>query len=173
MPDRALASPVAVVLLLVVVVAAAGALGAAVLGMAETPSAPESVAVAADVSASGRVTLVHRGGPTLDARDLAVEVTVDDEPLARQPPVPFFSADGFASGPTGPFNTAADPQWSVGERAGFRVAETNDPEILAGASVTVRLRYRDQPLWRATLTVPDGSAGTDSRSLAGLDRPPP
>lgn len=161
MPDRAVASPVAVVLLLVVVVAVAGTLGASALGMADDLHAREPVAVSATATADGRVALVHRGGPGLDVRDLELRVGVDGESLARQPPVPFFSAEGFVSGPTGPFNAATDPEWSAGETASFRVARTNDPAFAPGATVTVRLFVRGRPVATAETTVPDPDADFD------------
>lgn len=174
MPERAVASPVAVALLLLVVVAAAGLLGAAGLRVADTPPAPEPVAIDASVSPSGTVVVTHRAGPTLDVRDLDVRVSVDGTPLDRQPPVPFFSARGFGPGPTGPFNSASDPRWSAGESASFRIAGTNDPPVTPGATVVIALLYRDQPTGRATATVRAGSTGNrDVGVPAGLDRPPP
>lgn len=174
MPDRAIASPVAVALLLLVVVAAAGILAAGVLGLAETPDSPQSVVLSAGVSPSGEVTLAHRGGPTLDVRDLDVRVAVDDEPLAHQPPVPFFSARGFGPGPTGPFNSASDSRWSVGESASFVVAATNEPQVRPGATVTIELRRNGRSVGRATAMVQHGTEPrVEPAPLGGLDRPPP
>ena len=81
-----------------------------------------------------------------------VIVRVDGDPLRHQPPVPFFSARGFRPGPTGPFNAAADPTWTVGERASVRLASTNHPRIVAGARVTVELRYDGRRLTTLTAT---------------------
>lgn len=77
---------------------------------------------------------------------LAVRISVDGESLAHQPPVPFFSASGFRPGPTGPFNAAADPRWTVGETATLKLAGTNDPTIEPGATVTVRVFDGDTPV---------------------------
>lgn len=86
---------------------------------------------------SDRVALTHEGGETLDVAALSVTVSVDGTDLAHQPPVPFFAATGFESGPTGPFNVASDDDWSAGETAGFRLASTNDPQLSEGARVEV------------------------------------
>ena len=98
------------------------------------------------------LTVTYERGPTLDVSALRLRITVDGDPLAFQPPLPFFAARGFRSGPTGPFNVAGDGAWSACETATLAVAETNDPELDSGRTVTVRL-YRgssSRPL--ATLT---------------------
>lgn len=153
MTARAVASPVAVVLLLAVTVVVAGTLGVAAVETADRPTTPRHVVLTASASADGTVMLAHGGGPPLDVRRLTVRVTVDGTPLDRQPPVPFFSARGFHSGPTGPFNVAADPEWSVGETARFRVAGTNDPELTPGSRVVVRLYREGTPVATATTRV--------------------
>jgi hypothetical protein len=66
-------------------------------------------------------------------------VRIDGEPLAKQPPVPFFAAAGFESGPTGPFNAATDGTWRAGQTAAIRIASTNSPQLSDGAVVTVRI----------------------------------
>ncbi|MFB6354492.1 MAG: type IV pilin [Halobacteriales archaeon] len=116
------------------------------------PADPVVLRVSAD-AATGRVSLEHVSGPPVDVRQLTLEVTVDGEPLAHQPPVPFFAAAGFYGGPTGPFNPAADPAWTVGETASFRVAGTNDPPLSAGASLTVTVTRGGRLVARATTTV--------------------
>jgi len=121
--------------------------GVAVLGtaLATLPTAPTAVAPTLTVDGD-RLVLTHRAGETVDVRSLDVLVRVDGQPLARQPPVPFFSARGFRPGPTGPFNVATDPHWEPGERASFRVASTNRPSLSAGARVTVGLRLNGRRL---------------------------
>jgi FlaG/FlaF family flagellin (archaellin) len=84
-----------------------------------------------------RITLTHRQGTSLDVTELNLTVRVDGTPLSHQPPVPFFAAEGFEGGPTGPFNTASPNDWRAGETAGFRVATTNDPQLEPGATVSV------------------------------------
>jgi FlaG/FlaF family flagellin (archaellin) len=96
------------------------------------------VDVAVDATAD-RIVLEHLGGSSIDVRDLRVVVSVEGESLDRQPPIPFFAANGFVSGPTGPFNSATDPNWTAGERASFAVAGTNAPSIETNDEVRVRL----------------------------------
>lgn len=139
-------APLAGVLLLVLTVGLAAVVSGAVLagdhttvGRAESPPrASLSLSIEDDTLA-----LTHRGGDALDVTRLRVVVVVDGEPLAHQPPVPFFSARGFYSGPTGPFNSASDPTWTAGETATLRVAGTNQPTFADGAEVTVRVYAGD------------------------------
>jgi len=112
----------------------------AAVGIWALPAAP-AVAGATLAVDGDRLVLTHRAGEPVDVRRLDVVVRVDGDPLRHQPPVPFFSAQGFRPGPTGPFNAAADPTWEVGERASVRLASTNRPQVVAGARVTVTLRY--------------------------------
>lgn len=138
--DRAVAPVVGVALLLAVTVLAASAVGTAALVL-EPPAEPTRAAVSLAVDAeTDRLRLTHRGGRTLDVSRVSLAVTVGGEPLSEQPPVPFFAAPGYRSGPTGPFNSGTDPHWSAGETAGFRLASTNSPAIETGDVVTVRIR---------------------------------
>lgn len=169
MTDRALA-PVVGTLLLVgvvlataaVVAAGAGALAAAGPGgTADTrPSPPPADAtapangpVAFSLSASGdRVAVTYERGPPVPVADLRLRISVAGEPLTHQPPVPFFSARGFRSGPTGPFNVGSDGVWSAGETGAVTVAGTNDPSLAPGRTVTVRLFRAGSSRPLATLT---------------------
>ena len=138
-------APVAAAFLLAVTVALAGAAGAVLIDAARPVSVDAATHVALSASASAaddRVTLVHEAGPALDVRGLSLRVTVAGSALARQPPVPFFAARGFRAGPTGPFNSAADPRWTAGEAASFALASTNAPSMDAGDAVVVRV-YAD------------------------------
>lgn len=140
---RAVSPVVGVVLLVAVTVLLAASVGAVVLEVAEAgtvdPSGPTaSLSLSAD-PATGRVRLTHRGGAPLSVEALTVRVAVDGTPLRHQPPVPFFSARGFRPGPTGPFNVAADGEWTAGETASFRLASTNRPTLSAGVRLTVRV----------------------------------
>ena len=107
-----------------------------------TEEPPARVTLSLSVS-DGVLSLTHRGGDALDVSTLRVAVTVDGEPLTHQPPVPFFSAPGFHSGPTGPFNPSSDSQWTAGETATLSVAETNQPALADGGVVTVRVYTAD------------------------------
>ncbi len=142
MSRRATSPVVAVCLLVVVVVVAVLGVGGLVAGPPGVDRLPEdrspTLVVSADAAAD-RVTLLHRGGPAVNVSTVELRVRVDGRPLARHPPVPFFAADGFRAGPTGPFNAAADPVFGPGERASVRIAATNAPRIDPGETVTVSL----------------------------------
>jgi len=84
------------------------------------------------------VALTHEAGPDLRISRVRLVVAVDGTPLAHQPPVPFFAAEGFRAGPTGPFNVASDGTWTAGETGSLRVASTNDPLPEPGRTVSVR-----------------------------------
>jgi FlaG/FlaF family flagellin (archaellin) len=135
-PDRRATSPVVGVALLVLVTAIlAAGLGAAVLGTVPAEPPPQtrlSISVDGD-----RLRVVHQAGDTLDVRRMEVHVAVNGTRLTHQPPVPFFAATGFEPGPTGPFNSASDPEWEVGEVGTLTVAGTNSPAIRPGATVRV------------------------------------
>lgn len=148
---RGTASVVGAVVLLAVTVVGAAVVGS--LALSAVPDAGTPPVADLSLSVDGdRITITHRGGATLDVRDLRVRVRVDDRPLASQPPVPFFSATGFRPGPHGPFNSAADPTWTAGEVGSFRVAATNEPRVTAGARVTVEVFAGDRPVARLTDT---------------------
>jgi len=134
-PTRALSPAIGVVLLVALTAALAGLVGASLGGVAP-PTEPTGAALSLSVE-GGTLRFVHRGGDALDVRDLRLRIAVDGEPLDRQPPVPFFAASGFGSGPSGPFNAAADPSWTAGEAASLRIAATNDPTPEPGATVRV------------------------------------
>lgn len=125
------------------VLLAVGVTAAATLGPPADPGPTATISMGVE---GERVTLSHDGGDPIVVDELAVRVSVNGEPLARQPPVPFFSAAGFEPGPTGAFNAASDDEWTVGGSASFRVAGTNDPSIEPGDRVTLRLIVREQPI---------------------------
>ena len=130
-------APLAGVLLIAITVLLVGGVAAAALGgptVAPPPSAMLSLSATDD-----RIAIDHRGGDSIDVAAATVRVSVDGEPLDRQPPIPFFSAAGFRPGPTGPFNAASDDTWHPGERATFRVAGTNDPTLEPGRTVSVEI----------------------------------
>ncbi|WP_134668410.1 type IV pilin [Halorussus marinus] len=137
MSPRAVSPVLGVVCLLVVTVVLAAAVGTAALGTTLPTDRPTAAVDLRVDAGADRLALVHRAGEALDVRALSVRILIDGDPLDRQPPVPFFSARGFVSGPTGPFNPAADPRWSVGERASLRIAGTNAPTIAPGERVAV------------------------------------
>lgn len=137
MSARATSPVLGIVLLLVVTAALAGTVGSVALGT-PMPSDPPRAAIDLRIDAdANRLAFVHRGGDALDVTALSIRVRIDGASLDFQPPVPFFSSRGFRPGPTGPFNTATDPQWTAGETASFRLAETNDPTLSPGSRVVV------------------------------------
>lgn len=146
--DRAVA-PVGIALLVGLAVVLAGVVASA------TVVSPEPVSTASlSISAAGdRITLIHRGGDPLNARTLRIVVTVEGVELDHQPPIPFFSADGFHPGPTGPFNSAADPTWTAGETASFRVAGTNAPTLAAGDEIAIAIYAGDRRIASLTTRV--------------------
>ncbi|SFL25709.1 flagellin N-terminal-like domain-containing protein [Halogranum rubrum] len=153
--SRGVAPAIGVVLLVAVTVVLAATVGS--VAFASVPEATEVSAtttpVALSVSVSGdRLTFTHRAGPTLAVDELTVHISVGGTALDHQPPVPFFSATGFRPGPTGPFNVASDGQWSVGETASVRIAATNDPSLVAGARVTVRVSSDERVLAQFSTT---------------------
>lgn len=152
--DRALSPVIGVASLVALTVVLAATAGAAVLSTADgqlVGGARASIDCSA-TAATDRVACVHEGGDRLDLRELSVRIRVDGEPLAHQPSVPFFAARGFHGGPTGPFNSAADPHWSAGETAAVRLAGTNSPGLDPGAEVVVRVTRDGHTVARATAT---------------------
>lgn len=118
--------------------------------------APKTAAFGLSVYPDGQVTFTHRGGSPIDVTTLRVQIIVDGQPLAHQPPVPFFAAHGFRGGPSGPFNSASSSMWQTGERASFQIAETNSPPIGEGTTVQVRLFRDGSLLWEGQSVVRNG-----------------
>ena len=148
---RAVSPVVGVVLLIGLTLAVGTVVGVSTMGLlepVEAPTDPVMIAVSA-TAADSTIVLSHESGPPIDVRRVTVHISVGGESLRHQPPVPFFSAVGFRSGPTGPFNPSTDPAWSIGERASLRIAGTNDPPLREGVTVTVRIHRGDRPVARA------------------------
>ncbi|WP_280537811.1 type IV pilin [Halopenitus sp. POP-27] len=144
-------APIGAVLLILLVTVLAG--GSAVLVTSAVDPMEPAPTASVSLSVEDRtVTLRHRGGDALSIPDLRIRLRVDGEPLADQPPVPFFSAAGFDPGPTGAFNSAGTTTLSTGESASFRVAGTNDPVPTPGTTVELRIFDGDQPVAKLTTT---------------------
>ncbi len=143
MRQRAITPAVGVVLLVGIAVGLGVVLTVTLssVGVDVTPSF--TVLSASADATTDKIILRHTGGPPVDVREIDVRVSVDGEPLERQPPVPYFAAAGFVGAPTGPFNQAADPVWEPDERVSFRIAGTNTPTLHRGDQVTVAL-YRGE-----------------------------
>ena len=145
---RASAPAIGTVALVGVVVALALAVAASLTGVEPPAPAPASkprLALVADAGAD-RLTLVHQGGDSLDTEACELTVRVDGTALTHQPPVPFFAATGFESGPTGAFNAAGSTTLRPGEHASLQLAETNAPALTPGARVTVRVATEEAVL---------------------------
>lgn len=151
MADRAVSPVVGVVCLLAVTVLLAAVVGAS-LGMSP-PSAPTAASFEATAEPTGEIAIVHRGGDSIDPATIDLRIRVDGELLDRQPPVPFFSASGFESAPSGPFNSATTEQWRAGETASLRIAATNSPVPHPGDTVAVRLLVDGQRIAQLETTV--------------------
>lgn len=137
MVQRAVSPVVGLVCLLAVTVALAATVGA--IAPVTSTSSPTLTAFDVDADSNGEIRLTHHGGDSIDPDAIDLHVSVDGEPLAEQPPVPFFSASGFESAPTGAFNSASETPWRAGEAAAFRIAGTNDPTLQAGDTVELEL----------------------------------
>jgi hypothetical protein len=105
--------------------------------------APTSIAVSLEVRGD-TIAVTHVAGPDLRMSRVRLVIAVDGTPLAHQPPVPFFAAEGFRGGPTGPFNVASDGTWTAGETGSVRIAGTNDPEPTPGRTVSVTIYAGDE-----------------------------
>lgn len=135
--ERALTALVATVALLALTVCLA-AVVLATVGSVPLGSSPPQAAFELEVdAASDRVALEHVAGDPLPVNETSLVVAVNGEALAFQPPVPFFSADGFRGGPTGPINPSWGPTWRPGDTGSFRLASTNRPPIDEGDRVAV------------------------------------
>lgn len=128
----------AIVLLTALTVAIAASVGAVVTAQPADPPSVADLDLSVDATAD-RIAVHHAGGEALPPDSLDVRVRVNGEPLAFQPPVPFFAARGFRSGPTGPFNPATAGDWQAGQTASLRLASTNAPPIQAGDRVRVTI----------------------------------
>lgn len=144
MSDRAAAPVIGVVLLVALTVVTAAGVGA--LLSATPPDDATTAAFECEAFPDGEIRVTHRGGDAVDPERLRVRISVGGRRLAEQPPVPFFSAPGFHSGPTGPFNSAYSGSWTAGETASLRVASTNAPAVRAGTTVEVRIYVGDRPV---------------------------
>lgn len=164
MTDRAVSSVVGVVMLTAITVVAATAIGTAVV--ADPPESPPMVRFQTDADATGEIRLTHCGGESLDPDAIRLRLYVDGEPLAEQPPVPFFAARGFESGPSGPFNVATDGRWRVGQTATLRVAETNAPSLTEDARLEVRLYVDKKQIAFLQTTVQAASTASASCSVS-------
>lgn len=148
---RASAPIVGSVLVVGLAVIVATMVGTVMLGIGSTPDPAPHAAVDLSVE-DNTLRFTHQSGETLDVEELSVRISVDGEPLAKQPPVPFFSSAGFTP-PTGPFHAKSGSEWEVGETTSLTVAGTNSPHIEAGSTVSVRLFVDESAVIETETTV--------------------
>ena len=134
--SRALSPVIGVLVLTALTVVLAASVGAVVATEPVDPAPVADLRVSVDAGAD-QLTVRHAGGDAIPTDILRVRLRVAGTPVTHQPPVPFFAARGFRSGPTGPFNPAAAGPWTAGETATLRLASTNSPGIDAGDPVHV------------------------------------
>lgn len=149
--SRGISPVVGTLLLVAITVIAAATVGVAVSGTSLTSTPTVALDVSADAD-SQRISLTHESGDTVDLNRVDVRIRIDGEGLTHQPPVPFFAARGFESGPNGPFNSASPDQWQAGETATLELAATNDPLIDPGDRVTVLVRTGQRVIAEMTTT---------------------
>ncbi len=146
MSSRGIAPVVAVVLVVVCTIGLSVGV-VAISGSIGSPSAPPQAILSGTADAStGVITISHDGGEALDVDSLALVVAIDGEELVHQPPVPFFSSNGFAPGPTGAFNVASDRTLTAGETASFELASSNEPQLESESVVRIRVIYEEAVL---------------------------
>lgn len=133
---RATSSVVGVVLLVALTIAGVAAVSAAFPDAPAEPAPVVDFRLAADATEDS-ITITHVAGDDLDVADLRLDVSVDGEALVHQPPVPFFAARGYVSGPTGPLNHAGGTTWRAGQSGTLRIATTNAPRPDPGDRVSV------------------------------------
>lgn len=149
---RAAVPVVGTVLVIALTVVVALLLTTALLGVGSTSEPTPTAAIELSVEENTLV-FSHNHGEPLNVTAISIRIAVDGEPLDEQPPVPFFAASGFDSGPTGPFNSASDNEWRVGQTASLTVADTNTPTLDSGSTVSVRITTDTGTVIRTETTV--------------------
>ena len=150
--ERASVPVVGTVLLIALTVFVALVMTSTLLGVGSTAEPTPTAAIDLEVDGN-TLTMSHDHGDPLNVTAISIRITVDGEPLDEQPPVPFFAASGFESGPTGPFNAASDNEWQVGRTASLTVADTNQPTLESGSTVSVKITTDDGAVIQTETTV--------------------
>ena len=142
--SRATTAAIGVVLLIGVTVVVSVTVGTTLVGGTVDSTAEPTPSAVIELSADGEtLRFSHTHGDQLAVETITIRISVDGEPLEFQPPVPFFAAEGFESGPTGPFNPSGETEWRVGEQASLTIAATNSPQPAPGDTVSVRIQTTD------------------------------
>ncbi|WP_330630771.1 type IV pilin N-terminal domain-containing protein [Halocatena halophila] len=139
MRDRGQSSVLGVILCLATVLVLVSIASIAFLAYEPTTPTGSSVAIVATIDPTEQtIALTHHSGRPLEPERLRLRISVNGVPIDHQPPIPFFAAKGFVSGPTGPFNAAYRGRWHAGTTATIGLASTNT-RIRAGDQITIRL----------------------------------
>lgn len=149
---RATIPVIGTVLLIALTVFVALTIGTALLGVGSTTEPTPTAAIELSVDENTLV-FSHDHGEPLNVTAISIQIAVDGEPLVDQPPVPFFAANGFESGPTGPFNSESDNKWRVGQTASLTVADTNQPTLDSGSTVSVTITTDEGAVIRTETTI--------------------
>jgi len=152
---RGISPTLAAPLLLGITVALAAVLGVMTADFG-APSWEEPRVLSATATDDGSIAVRHESGPRIDITRASVVITVDGDPLAYQPPVPFAGAKGFLGAPTGAFNPSAEPQLTPGDRATLVVAGTNAPPLESGDEVRIEFVADETTIAVVETTVDDG-----------------
>lgn len=152
MRDRALSPVVGTVLVVALTVLSAGIVGSMLVTSSPDTAGPTARLTVTAEAGVDRISLRHRGGEAINPDLLRLRIRINGQPLDEQPPIPFFAAEGFISGPTGPFNLATRGNWTAGETGSLRLATTNAPLIDPGDRVAVDVYADGQMIARLSTT---------------------
>ena len=157
--SRAVAPVFATILLVAIVTVTAGVVSVMAVEFTstiseETTAVPGAIGASVELEATGQtLQFTNTGTETLDIDEVALKISVSDQPLAFQPTIPYFSTTGFEPGPSGPFNSASNMTWEPGQKATITVANTNEPVPTVGDSVTVEVWYEGEYVGKVTAVV--------------------
>ncbi len=153
MRDRGQSSVLGVVLCLAIVLVLVSIVAGTLLAFEPAAPTEASVHITATVDSTEQtIALTHHSGRPLEPERLGLRISVNGVPIDHQPPIPFFAAKGFASGPTGPFNAAFRGRWHAGTTATIGLASTNT-RIRPGDQVTIRLFDNERIVERIRISV--------------------
>ena len=146
MDNRAVAPVIGIVLLIVVSIVCAGVIVLFVTDIADLRSTPTVVIDGTVDTSENNITLVHTSGDDIPVDYLDLRITIDGVPMKYQPPVPFDSATGFSTGPSGPLHAWGDDTWSPQQESVIHLAGSNEPLPDPDSTVEVSITYDDRPI---------------------------
>lgn len=152
MDERALSPVIGIVLMVGLTLVLAATVGTVVFAPGtEQPAKTVRLSASADGN-SDTITVTHEGGDSLDVERIDLRILINGQPLDHQPPVPFFAARGFNSGPTGPFNSRTTGPWTAGESGSLTLASTNAPDLNPGDTVEITVTSENDVLASLEIT---------------------